>query len=253
MNIELYWIPGCTACLRMKEFVESSGLAFDSVNVDEDPARAERLLELGASAPAAVVDGRWADGCDLAAVARLLDVPYDAREPCPPGELQARYEAIMAALCRHMAQVAPEVLDTKPPSWEWTLRDISHHGASVMREFLFLYDPDAYPDRYEMDYERNRAPGDISSAEQIVDHATETLTRVRRWWEDDGHDDPLDRVVDTYWGHQTLHAAFEREVWHTAQHVRQVEALLSASGIEPDGPLGPSELDGLPMPERLFT
>ena len=41
--IRAYWQPGCTSCLRMKEFLAKHGVPFVSVNVLEDkdagPAR----------------------------------------------------------------------------------------------------------------------------------------------------------------------------------------------------------------------
>jgi hypothetical protein len=34
--IKAYWQPGCTSCLRMKEFLAKHGVPFISVNVLED-------------------------------------------------------------------------------------------------------------------------------------------------------------------------------------------------------------------------
>jgi len=44
----------------------------------------------------------------------------------------------------------------------------------------------------------------------------------------------------------------ERTCWHAAQHCRQLMAVLGQLGIEPDGPLGGAELDGLPLPEKVW-
>ena len=35
--VKAYWQPGCTSCLRMKEFLAKHGVPFVSVNVLEDP------------------------------------------------------------------------------------------------------------------------------------------------------------------------------------------------------------------------
>jgi arsenate reductase-like glutaredoxin family protein len=35
--ITVYWQPGCTSCLKTKEFLRSHGVVFESVNVREDP------------------------------------------------------------------------------------------------------------------------------------------------------------------------------------------------------------------------
>jgi hypothetical protein len=51
---------------------------------------------------------------------------------------------------------------------------------------------------------------------------------------------------------QPLHEVFERSAWHSAQHVRQLAAVLEREGLRPDGPLTAEDLAGLPLPERLW-
>src|SRR5690606_4512263 len=34
--IKVYWAPGCSSCLRTKEFLTKRGIAFESVNVKDD-------------------------------------------------------------------------------------------------------------------------------------------------------------------------------------------------------------------------
>jgi hypothetical protein len=53
-------------------------------------------------------------------------------------------------------------------------------------------------------------------------------------------------------GEQPMHALFERSAWHSAQHARQLMALLERYGIAPEGPLTRKDLAGLPLPERLW-
>ena len=45
---------------------------------------------------------------------------------------------------------------------------------------------------------------------------------------------------------------FERSTWHSAQHARQLIAVLERFGIEPERRLGAAELAGLPLPEGLW-
>ena len=49
--VELYWMPGCTSCVRMKEFVEKSGKPFEAINFDVEVARGEKLRQLGLMFP----------------------------------------------------------------------------------------------------------------------------------------------------------------------------------------------------------
>ncbi|MDV3125621.1 hypothetical protein M1247_11910 [Mycobacterium sp. 21AC1] len=47
MTVEPYWMPGCSSCLRMKEFVERAGVDYVAITVDQEPQRAARLREQG--------------------------------------------------------------------------------------------------------------------------------------------------------------------------------------------------------------
>jgi hypothetical protein len=49
-----------------------------------------------------------------------------------------------------------------------------------------------------------------------------------------------------------MHQLFERSTWHSAQHTRQLIAVLERFGIEPDFRLTSDDLAGLPLPEGLW-
>ena len=34
--VQAYWMPGCSSCLRMKEFISKSGREWVAINADED-------------------------------------------------------------------------------------------------------------------------------------------------------------------------------------------------------------------------
>ena len=61
-----------------------------------------------------------------------------------------------------------------------------------------------------------------------------------------------DGVVETYYGPQSGHEVLERTVWHAAQHVRQLYALLEDAGAPVQEPLDPSLLAGLPLPAAVW-
>ncbi|SVC27504.1 uncharacterized protein METZ01_LOCUS280358, partial [marine metagenome] len=45
--ITLFWQPGCTSCLRVKEFLRSHDVTFNSINIAEDPSGLEQLSKYG--------------------------------------------------------------------------------------------------------------------------------------------------------------------------------------------------------------
>ena len=75
--IKAYWQPGCTSCLRMKEFLIKHGVAFVSVNVLEDKDAFAELAALGIRSVPIVRRGQdWANGQVLRDVARVAGVAW---------------------------------------------------------------------------------------------------------------------------------------------------------------------------------
>jgi len=172
-------------------------------------------------------------------------VAYSPRPMLPPEVLVARYELNQEAGCRYIAQMTPELLASSLEGRDRPMAEVAYQVAMVARSFLEAY----YDDRHNTAYYM-KPPG-FDTAPALLELAAETRRLVAKWWENDGVDDPLDRVVSTYWGHPTLHEILEREVWHTTQHVRQLMYVLERNGVEPDGPLTAGNLADLPLPERI--
>ncbi|GFG52696.1 hypothetical protein MAGR_41370 [Mycolicibacterium agri] len=230
----------------MKEFVERSGLDFVAINVDQEPERADKLTKLGLRVPAACIGDTCVTGTHLTSVAKLLGIEYSAPEMLEPAELMARYRRVIEALCDLIVQIPSERGDFKLPGRDRDVTSLAGHAGCVMRYFLGKYDDDDYEEFFE-----DLEPG-YRDAPRLVAFAKETLQQAETWWAQDGHDDPLDRVVPLYWGHRTLAEGLEREVWHTAQHTRQLAYMLEHIGVQPRGALTADDLAGLPLPERIF-
>jgi hypothetical protein len=77
------------------------------------------------------------------------------------------------------------------------------------------------------------------------------ITRLQHWW-DALADRSCRNEVSTFFGMQPACALLERSTWHSAQHARQLAAVLERFGIEPDGHLSAANLAGLPLPEGLW-
>jgi glutaredoxin len=244
-HITAYWTPGCTSCLRMKEFLEHVGVDYDEVNVAEHPERAADLAARGLSVPALLVGDTIIPGLDLVAIAKLIGVEYTQPEMLAPAALHDKYLRVNDALCRMLAQLSVEQLDFRLPDRDRTLCELASHAGAIMRAFVAVYDAETY------DRELEIGPTALRTSSGLIEWARETEAQFTRWWERDGFDDPLDRVVETYWGHRSLHEVLERATWHPAQHVRQVALCLENLGVAPDSPLTPDDLAGLPVPERV--
>jgi hypothetical protein len=243
--VQAYWMPGCSSCLRMKEFISKSGRDWVAINADEDLQARADLTANGMVLPSARVGDRWVSGVDLAAVAKLIEVPYEPPVIMPTAELAARYNFNLDAARAIISQLTDDMLTFTLPQRKRPMLNVGCQVASVMRSFLSSY----YNDRHDLAF--YHLPDDVRTWADVIARLDETRALFNTWWEEDGIDDPLDRVTQTYWGYPTLLEVLEREVWHTTQHTRQLEYVLKQHGITPDVPLTQAHLAGLPLPEGI--
>ena len=75
--------------------------------------------------------------------------------------------------------------------------------------------------------------------------------RLERWWKRDG-DKAASARLQTYYGEQPLHHVMERCTWHSAQHARQIIAVLEGFGIAARRAAHRADYAGLPMPAGMW-
>jgi len=245
--IKAYWLPGCTSCLRMKEFLESTGLNFEAIDLDARPERFDDLRRFGLLAPAVVVGDDAVAGLDLVSIARLIGYDYQEPPRLGPAALMDKYDRVSDSLESLVAQVRPEDLEFKLPDRDRTLAELAGHAASIMRAFLEAYDENRYVPARELPTQP------LNTCPEIIEWSRATRAALHHRWTTVGFDDPLDRVIETHWGHRTLHEVFERSVWHPAQHTRQVALFIEELGGDALGALTADDLAGLPVPERVHA
>jgi glutaredoxin len=242
----VYWQPGCTSCLKAKEYLARHGIEFESVDVRANPDAMNALVALGARSIPVVVRGRdWTYAQELDDLARFLGIA-ERRERLPPDALVARLDALLAAAARHARQLPLAALErTLPGRADRAGADLVHHVAAIVDGLLDA----ARGGRLTYDHFLRRPDG----AQRTHAGLEATLARARadlaRWWSDAS---ARPARVATYYGEQPLHGVLERTAWHVAQHCRQLESLVASAGVTPDGPLSERELAGLPLPEGLW-
>jgi glutaredoxin len=243
----VYWQPGCSSCLRAKEFLSRHGVAFDSVNVRLDAGAAQRLAALGARSIPVIARGNdWVYGQDIDEVAAFLGIEHE-RAVLPPALLADRIERLLAAAARYTGQLPPASLEKLLPGRsDRAAIDLAYHIAMILRGFLDA----ARGGCLHFEYFERR-PTAAQRGRSAVMHTQQLAAQaLAAWWRESAALLPAE--VNTYYGTKPLTGVFERTAWHIAQHVRQLESLVSAAGIPPDGALGDSELGGLPLPDGLW-
>ena len=245
-DFKVYWQPGCSSCLRAKEFLAKRGIGYESINVRARPEAMEELAGLGArSVPVVALGKRFVFAQDLGDLARFVGVELD-RTQLPPAELVRKLDLVLAATQRYLGQFPAADLEAGLPGRERTILDLGYHIFVIPAAFLDA----AHGARLTFDY-FERTPGpDMRSTGQVAAYGQTVREALASWWR--GADAGRLGTLDTYYGIHPAESVLERTAWHAAQHARQLMALLEQRGIAPNGALGDDELDGLPLPEEVY-
>ena len=135
--IKAYWQPGCTSCLRMKEFLTRHGVPFVSVNVLADKAAFAELAELGIRSVPIVRRGKdWANGQVLKDVARVAGIKWGGAKMLPVPELVSRLVTIQQAAQRLFAQIPDDKLGQQLPNRPRSYAQLAYHIFNIADAFL---------------------------------------------------------------------------------------------------------------------
>lgn len=242
----MYWQPGCTSCLKTREFLRTHRVPFDSVNVRETPDAMQVLERLGArSVPVVARGDRFVYGQDLDTVARFVGAAAD-RERLDVPVLVARLLALLDFAERDSRRLPEATLGEKLPGRDRTQLDLAYHIPQIVVGFLDA----ALGGRLTFGHFERRPPQHLTSAGQVADLTRSVAQALAVWW--GANQRRLPDRLDTDYGPQSLDALLERTTWHVAQHVRQLERLLELQGVDPQPRLPDALLAGLPLPEDVW-
>ena len=225
------------------------GIAFESVNVLEDGGM-DKLRALDArSIPIVAKDGKFVFAQVIKDVIDFLELNEDTGPALSPAELAARYDRVAAAAVSSVRQMPDAALENMLPNRPRSWRVLMHHMFQIPVEFM-----DSLAEDRVLDYENLVAapPEDMTTSAQIADFGEAMHRRFNAWWRDEGASLDYSKPFEAYFGTTTLHEMFERTVWHSTQHVRQVQNLLEQQGIAPADKLGLDVIEGLPLTEKVW-
>ena len=248
-ELRVYWRPGCSSCVKVKEFLTNLGVNYESVNVSARPEAMEELRALGVRTVPVVARGaEYVFAQELADVSAFIGRKVDF-ERLPPAALYDKWQKVLAAAQRHVMQLPPERLGERAtPGRDRSIRDLAYHIYQVPDSFLQAVE-DGVQDLTSV--YNAPPPPDVTRVEQIRDYGRSVSERLARWWRRDGAGAARAKL-QTYYGEQPLHHVMERCTWHSAQHARQIMAVLERFEIAPKPPLGAADYAGLPMPVALW-
>lgn len=245
--LRVFWQPGCSSCVKVKEYLAANDVAFVSVNILEDDKAMDELMALGIrSVPVLLQGGRSTYAQSLDDVAKFVGITRDA-QMLPPDVLLDRWLQFLRSSRDLVARIPADRFETRPvPERPRTNRQLSYHIFQI---------PESVLESIENGLKDTR---DISSAsydhlqskDDVLAYADAVIARLERWrttvdksW--------FGSTMATYYGAQPAMHVLERGTWHSGQHARQLDLVVSSLTGAPLA-IPPAAYAGLPMPEGIW-
>ena len=248
-DLKVYWRPGCSSCVKVKEYLKQQGVPFESIDVSARPEAMKDLLAFGVKTVPVVARGKeFVFAQALEDVSRFVGTQF-ANQRLSPQALVDKWLSVMRAAQRHAMQIPPARMGERAvESRDRSIRDLACHVYQV---------PDAFLQAVQNGVEDLTSvynappPKEITKPEHIAAYGARITEGIDRWWSQ-LPDKSCRQTVKTYYGERPLHELLERCTWHSAQHARQMIAVLERLGVEPKGKLTAADYAGLPLPQGLW-
>ena len=248
-RVRVFWQPGCTSCLRTKEFLTRAGVDYESINVHGNEPAMEELRKLGArSVPVVSRGDKFVFAQAIGDVIGFLGLKVKPQETLSPEALMNKLDLVLTSAARYIRQIPAAELQKPFRNRNRPVRALAFHVFRIVEGFL-----ESMQDGKELTYDRimrDEAPANLTP-EDLARYGEDVLKRAKAWWAA-LPDKSCAQPVPTYFGEHALHIVLERTVWHPAQHTRQLMLVLESLGIAPDRPLSAADLAGLPLPEKAW-
>ena len=207
------------------------------------------LQRVGArSVPVVARGDRFVFAQVISDVVEFLGLDEKTGPALSPAELRTCCDHVLETAVRLVRQMPDDRLDEQLPHRPRSYRMLMHHIFQIPTAYLETEDTGA-----TLTYESLVVPppAEMRTSAAIADFGDSVRRRLNAWWQRIADED-FARPVPTYFGETSRHEMFERTVWHSTQHTRQIASLLEQAGIIPDRPLGHDDIRGLPLTDKIW-
>jgi hypothetical protein len=214
-----------------------------------DEGGLEELRRLGArSVPVVSRGDRFVFAQVISDVVEFLGLDEKTGPALSPAELHARYDYVLETAIRLARQMPDDRIEDQLPHRPRSYRVLMHHIFQIPTAYLDTEDTGG-----TLTYESLVVPPppELRTSAAVADFGDSVRCRMNAWWQRVQGED-FAGPVPTYFGPTSRHEMFERTVWHSTQHTRQIASLLEQAGVVPDRPLGPDDIRGLPLTDKIW-
>lgn len=181
-------------------------------------------------------------------VVEFLGIDEDTGPKLSPQQLGERYLSILDKAIEQTRLMPDEHLTRELPDRPRSWLVLLHHVFQIPHAFIDMEDTGE-----ALSYENmvGPPPSDMTTSAAVAKFGEDTKSRFAEWFNRAKSED-FSGQVPTYFGGTTRHEMLERTVWHSTQHVRQIGARLAEVGITPPNPVTASDIDGLPLTDKVW-
>ena len=216
------------------------------MNVLEDPGGMAELQRLGArSVPVLARGTKFTFGQSTRQIVDFLGLNENSGPQLSTKELAERVDKFMSAALELIPLMPYDRLGTHVPGRPRSYRTLAFHLFRVVDAFL-----GANQGTKLVQTMFREEPGADADGATLVAYGEKVRRHFADWWA--GGDTSPGKMLDTYYGPQSLHELMERTTWHCGQHVRQYMMLLDKEGIAHGTPLAAADFAKLPMPQNVW-
>ena len=177
-RIKVFWQPGCSSCLRTKEFLTKQGIDFESVNVHGNPEGMAQLTALGArSVPVVSLGNQYTLCQSFGDVVKFLDLKTKLMDPLSPQQLLEKIDLVLTSAARYVRQFPPAALhevfrnrNRTPAGTAFHVFRLSEMGMQAAQQIPLTFE--GFNDVPPPDWDANR----------IAEFGLDVRARIRDWW-----------------------------------------------------------------------
>ena len=181
-------------------------------------------------------------------VVEFLGLDESTAPELSPEALAARMDRVLETAIRLVRQMPDAEIERQLPNRPRAWRVLMHHVFQIPAAFLQM---EATGKRLEYEVLVAEPPDSMRTSVAIADFGETVRIKFSAWWQG-VRNESFAGQVPVYFGATTRHEMFERTVWHSAQHVRQIAALLTQLNIAADRPLSAEDIRGLPLTDKIW-
>jgi uncharacterized damage-inducible protein DinB len=209
----------------------------------------QMMRALGArTLPVVARGGKFVIAQVIRDVVNFLGLSDDTKPQLSAIELGDRYQQVLETAVRLARQMPDDQLQNELPNRPRSWLVLMYHLFTIPNAFM---DAEASGKKLAHAALNVPPPHDIDSSAAVADFGEGVRSRFNAWWQAE-KDSDFTAEVEPYFGKTSRHELFERIVWHSTQHIRQMASLLEQAGVTPDRPLTSADIQGLPLTEKIW-